>query len=549
MTLFQALIRATPQSFAAKLCLIFRGLALVAVLTRHAEAQSPPDPNYQRQQIFDSYQQFKDRLNAISAMADATQRTSELNSLWTQLKAAGQIPYAQGNQTAFLYRGSPTNLYLAGDFNGWSGSSSAWRAVQLANTDLWMLEKTFPTAARLDYKFANSGNWILDPVNTLQMWSGFGPNSELRMPDYKYPQETVRQAGVSRGALSGNIKVASRQLGYDVNYRVYTPPGYNPQQSHNLPVVYVTDGHEYSADYMGSMVVVLDNLISAKSLQPTIAVFIDPREPANQNNNRRATEYVQNPKFAGFVADELVPTIDGAFRSLASPGGRTILGTSLGGLNSAYFGATRPEVFGNIAVQSPASFSQFTPGLLNTYATQPLQSKLDLFVTGGTIGDGDGGASFVSVLQQHHYDYKYLQVNEGHSWGNWRGLLDSILTNLVGPTPVPEADFNEDGKVDAADLALWKTSSGKATAATHLNGDADGDRDVDGADYLLWQRQQNASPPPTTSVPEPNAQASFICVLGAAVASTRCGATPTSAGKSHWRVRQTSCSPAPAPAH
>jgi enterochelin esterase family protein len=382
---------------------------------------------------------------------------------------------------------------------------------------LWILEKTFAPDARLDYKIVTGGsNWILDPANPLQMWSGFGPNSELRMPQYEYPLETVRQAGVPRGMLSGNIKVASNELGYDVNYRIYTPAGYS-QQSRQLPVVYVTDGHEYAADHMGSMVVVLDNLIAAGSLQPTIAVFIDPRAPNNPGNNRRASEYVHNPNFAGFVADELVPAVDAAYGTLASPGGRTILGTSLGGLNSAYFGATRHDIFGNIAVQSPASFS-FTPEVLNIYATQPLQDELDLFVTAGTVNDGNGGTNFAAVLQQHGYDYTFLERNEGHSWGQWRGLLDSMLIELIGPTPALDADFNEDGVVDARDLTLWRAGANKTDNATHQDGDADGDRDVDGADMLLWQRQLGSTTlPAAMPVPEPSVTSAIGCSLLAGV--------------------------------
>ena len=470
--------------------------------SRDSSAQSPPDPNFQRQQIFSSYQEFKNQLTA--AAGNATQ----LDAFWTQLKNAGQIPYAQGGQMAFLYRGAATSVSFPGDFSGWDPNQSSAKATQLAGSNVWLLEKTFPTDARLDYKVVTGGsNWILDPDNRLQMWSGFGPNSELRMPDYAYPQQTVRQAGGPRGELSANIKTTSTRLGYDVNYRVYTPAGYAQQQLANLPVVYVTDGHEYSADHMGSTVVVLDNLIAAGAIQPTMAVFIDPRDPANPNNNRRMSEYVQNANFAGFVADELVPRIDAAYRSLASPTGRTILGTSLGGINSAYFGATRPDVFENIAIQSPATFSQ---SLVNLYNTQPLQNKLDIFMTAGTIGDGNMGPTFAAVLNARGYDYKFVQVNEGHSWGNWRALLDDIFIDLLGPTPTLAADFNEDGAVDAADLDLLKSAQGKTTGATHRNGDADADRDVDGADFLIWQRQLNPAAPAaphsqrtTTGVPEP----------------------------------------------
>src|SRR3990172_279150 len=121
---------------------------------------------------------------------------------------------------------------------------------------------------------------MLDPANPLQMWSGFNTlNNELRMPDYIFPQETVRNPAAAQGTLTNDITVNSSNLGYTVNYRVYTPAGYSANQLRNLPVVYVTDGHEYLADHLGSMPIVMDTLIAAGELRPTIAVFIDPREP------------------------------------------------------------------------------------------------------------------------------------------------------------------------------------------------------------------------------------------------------------------------------
>lgn len=50
------------------------------------------------------------------------------------------------------------------------------------------------------------------------------------------------------------------------------------------------------------------------------------------------------------------------------------------------------------------------------------------------------------------------------------------------------ADFDEDGDVDADDLASWQAGYGMLTGAARADGDADEDGDVDGADFLAWQR-------------------------------------------------------------
>lgn len=459
-------------------------LMLVAGL---ACGQAPPDPNFERQTLFSSYAEFKNELLSIVNVADEGDRLAQLNQLWSTLQNAGQVPYAQDNQVAFLYRSPASSVSWPGDFNGWNPNSAGWQGSKFPGTDLWILEKTLPTDARLDYKVVANGNWLLDPANSLQMWGGFGPNSELRMPDYIYPQETVRQTGVPRGTLTSNITTSSSNLGYNVNYRVYTPAGYDTEQLTNLPVVYVTDGHEYSADHLGSMVVVLDNLIDTGALQPTIAVFVDPRDPSS-GQNRRFDEYTGNSAFASFVADELVDEVDDAYRTLDAATGRTILGTSLGGVNSAYFGGTRSDVFENIAIQSPSNFSS----VFNLYQTQSLQDNVDLYVTAGTIGDGSGGQNLANLLASRGYDYVFQQVSEGHSWGNWRALLDDMLVELVGATPVLAADFDDNLLVNVGDLGQWEAGYGMLLGAAHANGDSDADRDVDGSDFLAWQQQYGA---------------------------------------------------------
>ena len=403
------------------------GVCVGLTTTQQAPAQAPPEPDVQRQQVFPSYEAFKEALQAITDNADPAARQAELDALWQTLLDANQAPYAQSDKVAFLYRGPADSVAWRGDFNNWEASPG----TKLGETDLWMLELTLPADARVDYKIVlNDEQWVLDPANPLQMWSGFGPNSELRMPEYVFPHETIRRDEVPHGTLTDDITLDSAKLGYAVNYRVYTPAGYEKNELGHLPVVYVTDGHEFLADHLGAMVIVLDNLIADGRLRPTMAVFIDPRDPADAQSNRRMSQYVANQSFADFVADELVPIIDASYRTDAGDAGRTIMGTSLGGLSAAYFGAVKGDVFGNLAILSPAFGA--APPIYGIYRNQPLQF-LNIYMTAGTIHDGDGGRAMAKVLDDGGYQFTFAEVNEGHSWGNWRGQLDDILIALVGP--------------------------------------------------------------------------------------------------------------------
>jgi hypothetical protein len=64
----------------------------------------------------------------------------------------------------------------------------------------------------------------------------------------------------------------------------------------------------------------------------------------------------------------------------------------------------------------------------------------------------------------------------------------------------PSADFNNDGLIDAGDLAEWTSAFPQTT-----NADADEDGDSDGADFLAWQRQLGDHVPVEhLPVPEPS---------------------------------------------
>ncbi len=487
----------------ARSVLVFTVALMLSPLMSHA--QSPPDPDYVRGNLYPSYNDFKTDLNGLVAMPAGAARDTAINGFFATLQAAGQVPYAQGGQMAFLYRsGAASSVSFAGDHNGWSPSASTAPATRLGTTDIWIKELNFPSDARIDYKIVTNGNnWILDPRNTLQMWGGFGPNSELRMPDYQYPQESVAQPGVPAGGFTPNIRTTSSNLGYDVNYRVYTPAGYDQGTLSNLPVIYITDGHEFSAEHLGSVTVTLDNLIQSRQVQPTIAVFIDPRDPTS-GTNKRASEYTGNINFANFVADELAADIDAAYRTNPTAAGRTILGTSLGGVNSAYFGLTRSDAFQNIAPLSPSNFTS----IYNQFASAGLQNDLNFFLTHGTIGDGSGGPNLFNVLSSNGYNVTRTTANEGHSWGNWRSQIKDILTNLVG-APL-DGDLNLDGFVGVDDLNIILTHwNQNVTPGDLFQGDATGEGFVGIDDLGVVLVNWNNGTPPASSedalalVPEP----------------------------------------------
>lgn len=372
------------------------------------------------------YKNYRKVLSQLAAFEkkDSLSVQPKVERWWKQRKKAGQIPLVAGDSVTFLYRGTATAVAWAGDFNGWGSKPFSNKGKRIRNTSIWVLPASFPSTSRLDYKvIINGKDWILDPDNPNQQFAGVGggtPNSELRMPGWRRDPSQEEMPNVAKGALKSE-SIMSRLMGYEIRYVVYTPAGTPPGTM--LPVLYVTDGSEYLDARLGNMALVLDNLVYRKTM-PFKVVFVDARDPANLSVNRRMQELALNENYLRFFTEELIPVVEGA---AAANSYRGILGTSLGGLNAAYFSFKRPDLFPRCAIQSPAFW--YKREIFEMAKANPV--KLRVSMTAGTINDTSTEArEMKEALDRQGSTCGYLEVSEGHSWGNWRNLLDDILVEL-----------------------------------------------------------------------------------------------------------------------
>ena len=79
------------------------------------------------------------------------------------------------------------------------------------------------------------------------------------------------------------------------------------------------------------------------------------------------------------------------------------------------------------------------------------------------------------------------------------GIAELVEIGPIEFALVP-GDFDFDNRVDALDLMIWSNEYGQSQVV-----DADGDRDFDGIDFLVWQRQADTLIATTSLVPEPAA--------------------------------------------
>lgn len=229
-----------------------------------------------------------------------------------------------------------------------------------------------------------------------------------------------------RLSVTAELRIHSEELGYDLQYRVFLPPGYRLQS--DLPVIYVTDGQAYVS--IGGMPWLMQDLTEAGTIAPAMAVFIDSRDPNQLTIDRRREEFACNSAYIRFVTNELVPEIEASYPASSRPRDRVMLGLSMGGLNAACFGFHAHETFGGVAMQSPALGR--APELIAEYERSP-RLPLKIFLSTGTVRDGEERSrAFRALLERKEYELSYIEVPHGHDWSNWGPLLDDVLVYFFG---------------------------------------------------------------------------------------------------------------------
>ena len=242
------------------------------------------------------------------------------------------------------------------------------------------------------------------------------------MPGYVRPEFVQPRPEVAKGQFTDNLTIESRSLGYPVNYRVYTPAGY--EKMDRLPVLYVTDGQDFLQ--FGKLDIALDNLIADHKMRPVIAVFFDPRD-TKAEKNLREEQFLDNPKYGDFVAVELLPAIDKAYRTNPAAGERAILGFFLWGILRLILPSNHSDTFNLVGMFSPVI--AHNPAIIDSASSWVPPSKF--FISTGTWSDLNyHSALFDKALEEKGYPVQYLECNEGHSFANVRGKLEKLLGYL-----------------------------------------------------------------------------------------------------------------------
>lgn len=179
-----------------------------------------------------------------------------------------------------------------------------------------------------------------------------------------------------RPGLRGTLEIVpleSEVFGNRRSLRVWLPPGYSPDGD-RYPVLYLNDGQNLfgpatSPSSPGAATwrvgEAAGTLIASGAVPPFVVVGID-----NAGRRGRAREYLPYPdtflqppepdpqgaRYAAFLADEVLPLIEGRYRVRRTAAGRALGGSSYGALIALHVAITRPGLFSRLLLESPSFY-------------------------------------------------------------------------------------------------------------------------------------------------------------------------------------------------
>jgi enterochelin esterase-like enzyme len=375
-----------------------------------------------REEAAPTFETWRHRLEAAQHRGEEVERFLQI------LRALG-TPLIDGSAVTFVYHDPQARrVAVSGEFNQWGRTGELAMMEQINESAIFHYTLNLSEPARLEYKFIVDDEWKPDPLCHNVVDNGIGgQNSYFVVGEFHEPPELEWVEGIPHGHVE-EFELESERLANRRAVYVYLPPAYDAGAT-SLPALYVHDGGEYLN--RARLPVVLDNLIYAGEVAPLIAVMVDPVN--------RMAEYLMNEGYANFVYSELLPHIDGRFRTLARPEGRGVIGASAGGLISVYLALERPDLFSRVASQSGAFFIAHDR-ILNlarsAHAAQSFYFDVGKYEQRFIAAHLD----LVETLKARGCRCFFQELAGGHNWTSWRAHLKELLMFLWPGVPREPSD-------------------------------------------------------------------------------------------------------------
>ena len=299
------------------------------------------------------------------------------------------------------------------------------------------------------YSFDMDGTHVLDPSNTRIKPNLLNLSNAVEVPGSgPMPWD---QADIPHGQVHHHF-YHSAVIGDDRDFFVYTPPGYSASSQNTYPVLYLL--HGFSDDSSGWTAVgkanlILDSLIASNQAKPMIVVM--PLGYGAPEILSRASGSFSNPdvrqknmtNFTAALLNEVIPTVQRAYKVNTDRNARAIAGLSMGGAESLLTGLNHTDQFSWVGSFSAGGagddFAAAFP-----HAGENMNKELHLLWIACGTEDRliESNRKLVSWLKGKGVTLTAVETPGMHTWMVWRHNLMTFAPLLFqstsgAPSPAP----------------------------------------------------------------------------------------------------------------
>lgn len=298
------------------------------------------------------------------------------------------------------------------------------------------------------YFFTVDGVRLTDPANP-QVKIGYVPSTTTSLVNVPGAGPAFYDVQDTPHGEVRTLLYKSRSNGVVRELNVYLPPGYDADPKRRYPVLYLLHGYandHHSWHRYGRANDILDNLLAQKAIRPFIVVMPLGYGGAAVNGDGTGVPPANGGAFGGDFAlyerdiiEDVIPMIDGKYRTLADRENRAIMGFSMGGMQAGRFGLTHLERFSYVGIMSagllgnPAAAAG-GPDPIAPLAADPGAANRRLKLLWIACGVDDtamaGARRTHEALQTAGIRHTFVETEGAHHWRVWRRYLRDVAPLL-----------------------------------------------------------------------------------------------------------------------
>ena len=377
------------------------------------------------------------KLAQAIADIEAADKRAKQQKVDEYINSLSSYPAVEGDLAQFIYRGEGSDVAVASDI---FGSRQERKMTRVSGTDLFYYTTKLEPDQRANYMFLVDYKPQTDPRNervvTSSVYAGemeFAVRlrneaplkmSWFNMPGWKSPSYLPDAGAEKADALSGKLEkhtVATKKGKLKIEVDVYLPPQYAKQSDQRFRVIYVFAAGGVQEN--GTLNVAVDRVFSdaAATIEPAILVYVN---------------LPPGPKTADVFGDQLVPSIDENYRTIADRDHRGTVGFGFTAGSALAIAANKNGLIGSSSVYSPLMFDAEQAAMSELLSK--LESPVKLYVEWGRFDMFNphenwdirkiGKDLFEKCRAVPLVEVSGGMVNDSTDWSSWRNRYDKFLS-------------------------------------------------------------------------------------------------------------------------